>query len=688
VPNALAAETSPYLRQHRHNPVDWLPWGETALARARQRNQPLLVSIGYSSCHWCHVMERESFEDEQIAELMNRHFVCVKVDREERPDIDALYMEAVQSMTGHGGWPLNVFLTPEQVPFYGGTYFPPQPRHGMPSWRELLESIAAAWAKDAEQIRGDGERIRERLAGGARLERSDQPIDASTLDAAVLALKASYDERNGGFGGAPKFPPSATLEFLLRRAAAQPDGTATREGRMALHTLAAMAAGGIHDQIGGGFHRYAVDATWTVPHFEKMLYDNALLARAYLHGFQLSGEQRLLQVCLDTLGWALREMRGPEGGFYSALDADSEGVEGRFYVWSTAELAALLGPDADAAIAHFGATAAGNFRDESHPGADLADRANVLGAHGPALPAEQLRRIRRTLLAARAGRVRPALDDKRLTAWNALMITALAEAGAYLRHNPAPELEGPAGDELLRAAERCAEFVLSELRDEHGGLLRSYNHGQARLGAYLEDHAFLLEALLALYEATFHERWFEQAVALAGQIIARFGDSERGGFFSTAADHEPLIARRKELEDAPIPAGASSAALGLLRLAALTGEQEYERQALGVLALLHEIAARHPSAFGALLAALDFYVSPVREVALIGAGADPLEQVVRRRLRPHLVLARGLGDDTPSAVPLLRGRTPVDGAAAAYVCQRFSCQRPVTDPAELAALLD
>ncbi len=360
MPNALAAESSPYLRQHAENPVDWLPWGPAALQRARAEDKPLLVSIGYSSCHWCHVMERESFEDPHTAELMNESFVCVKVDREERPDVDALYMEAVQGMTGHGGWPLNVFLTPEQLPFYGGTYFPPEPRHGMPAWTQVLNAIAESWSENREEIRAGSEKLREELSGGARLRASPEPIDASALDLAAANLAATYDARNGGFGGAPKFPQASTIEFQLLR-----EGSEERE--MALSPLRAMARGGIHDQIGGGFARYSVDATWTVPHFEKMLYDNALLARAYLHGFQASGEPGLLESCRDTLGWALREMRGPEGGFYSALDADSEGMEGRFYVWSIPELREALGEDADAAIAWLGASEAGNFVDPHHP---------------------------------------------------------------------------------------------------------------------------------------------------------------------------------------------------------------------------------------------------------------------------------------------------------------------------------
>jgi uncharacterized protein YyaL (SSP411 family) len=612
--NALAAETSPYLRQHAENPVDWLPWGPTALSRAVAEDKPLLVSIGYSSCHWCHVMERESFEDPRTAELMNESFVCVKVDREERPDVDALYMEAVQGMTGRGGWPLNVFLTPEQLPFYGGTYFPPEPRHGMPAWTQVLQAIAESWSERGEEIRAGGERLRERLSGGALLSPSSEPIGAEALDAAVAKLRESFDAHNGGFGTAPKFPQASVIEFLLLRG----------EHAMALATLRAMAGGGIHDQIGGGFARYSVDESWTVPHFEKMLYDNALLARAYLHGWQSSGERRLLDVCLDTLGWSLREMRGPEGGFYSALDADSEGIEGRYYVWTIAELSAVLGEDADAAIAWFGATEQGNFEDPHDPPGDLRsvglnvpqDRTATGSGGAPEEPARE--RIRSRLLEARSARVRPGLDDKRLTAWNALMITALAETGAHLRGESIEGVDPGLAEALLAAARACAEFVLSDLRDERGRLLRTYGGNGSRRGeidAYLEDHAFLLEAMIVLFEATCEERWFEQATTLADELIRRFADPVRGGFFSTASDQQPLIARRKDLEDAPIPSGASSAAVGLLRLAELTGDQDYERHAVSVLRLLHEIAPRHPTAFGHLLQALHWRLSPARPIA-------------------------------------------------------------------------
>jgi uncharacterized protein len=649
--NHLAAETSPYLLQHKDNPVDWHPWGEEALARARSEDRPILLSIGYSACHWCHVMERESFEDPETAELMNERFVCIKLDREERPDIDSIYMEACQAMTGSGGWPLNVFLTPEQVPFYAGTYFPPEPRMGMPSWRQVLEAVAHAWDEKRDEIRAGGGRIAERLRGGAALRPSGEPLRAELLDAAVETLRASYDPANGGFGRAPKFPPASALEFLMRRG----------DVDMVSHTLRAMASGGMYDQIGGGFARYSVDPYWLVPHFEKMLYDNALLARAYLHGWQVTGEPLFRRVTEETLDWALREMRAPEGGFFSALDADSEGVEGKFYVWSVEQLRAALGgePDAEEAIAWFGATDRGNFE-----GANIPVR-------GPGEP-ERLDDWRRTLYEARSQRVWPGLDDKRLTAWNALMISALAEAGAVLQRA-----------DYLDAAAGTAEFLLGSLRDDQSRLLRTWKDGRARLNAYLEDHAYLLEALLTLYESSFDPRWFAEARALADTTIERFEDGEHGGFFETSSDHERLLARRKDLEDHPIPSGNASAAYGLLRLAALTGDHRYEEKAVGVLRLLHELAPRHAQAFGHLLQALDFHLSRVREVALVGDDIEPLERVVRSAFRPHLVLAGGVAD----GVPLLQDRTPVDGRPAAYVCERFACKAPVTEPEELERLL-
>jgi uncharacterized protein YyaL (SSP411 family) len=648
--NQLAAETSPYLLQHKDNPVDWHPWGEVALTRAREEDKPLLVSIGYSACHWCHVMERESFEDEQTAALMNELFVCVKVDREERPDIDSIYMEACQAMTGAGGWPLNAFVTPEQVPIYVGTYFPPESRMGMPSWRDVLVAVAEAWDDKRDEIRAGGAGIAQRLQGGAALRASDEPLEEAGLDAAVEGLRRQFDAAYGGFGSQPKFPPASALEFLMRRG----------EVEMVEHTLRAMASGGMYDQVGGGFARYSVDRYWLVPHFEKMLYDNGLLARAYLHGWQTTGDSLFRRVAEETLDWALREMRAPEGGFYSALDADSEGVEGKFYVWTVDELReALAGePDAEDAIAWFGATDRGNFE-----GANIPVR-------GPGDP-ERLDDWRRRLYEVRSGRVWPGLDDKRLTSWNALMISALAEAGAVL--------ERP---DYLEAAVGAAEFVLGSMRDERGRLLRTFNDGRGRLNAYLEDHAFLLEALLTLYESSFDPRWFAEARALADTTIERFGDAEHGGFFETSSDHEQLLARRKDLEDHPIPSGNASAAYGLLRLSALTGEHGYEDQAVGALRLLHKIATEHPHGFGHLLQALDFHLAPVKEVALAGESRE-LERVVRDSFRPHLVLAGG----APDGVPLLADRPPVDGKPAAYVCERFACQAPVTEPEELERLL-
>ena len=651
--NELAHETSPYLLAHADNPVDWLPWGPVALERARTLDRPLLVSIGYAACHWCHVMERESFEDPQTAALMNEHFVAVKVDREERPDVDGVYMEAVQAITGQGGWPLNVFLTPDQQPFFGGTYWPPVRRHGMPSFREVLEAVAGLWRDRREEAVGAAAALAARLGGGAALEPAAGRLDADLLARALASLEQSFDRRNGGFGGAPKFPPHCALELLAT--------VGERDMRDA--TLRAMALGGINDQVGGGFSRYAVDGTWTVPHFEKMLYDNALLARAYLHAWQDSGEALFERTTRETLDFCLRELAAPDGGFCSSLDADSEGVEGRFYVWTAAALREELGELAPGAIEYFGASEHGNF-----------EGSNVLEARGRQPAARE--EIRARLLAARARRTRPPLDDKRIAAWNALMIAALADAGALL---------GEA--RYLDAAVATARFVHERMRDGTGRLLRTFNRGAARIPAYLEDHAFLLEALLSLYGATFDERWFTWARSLGDELLDRFADGERGGFFVGAADGERLIVRRKDLEDTPIPSGSSSAALGLLRLGALTGEARYEDAALGALALAAPMAARYPSAFGHLLCALDFHTAPVRELAIVGADPQALLAVVRERHRPHLVLAGS--DGAPSDVPLLAGRTPAAGGrAAAYLCERFACLAPVSDPAALRALLD
>jgi uncharacterized protein len=668
--NRLAQETSPYLLQHRDNPVDWYPWGEEALARARDEDRPILLSIGYSACHWCHVMERESFEDDETAGYMNEHFVCIKVDREERPDVDALYMEAVQAISGQGGWPMTVFLDPEGVPFYGGTYFPPDEGRGMPSFRMVMEAVVDAFERKRDEIHERAPQMRARLAAVSQIEPADSP-GAPMLVEAVAQLRAAADPQRGGFGGAPKFPPASALELLLARG----------EREVPERTLDAMLAGGIYDQLGGGFARYTVDANWLVPHFEKMLYDNALLARAYLHGWQALGHERYRRICEETLDWALREMRGPEGGFYSALDADSEGEEGRFYVWTPDEIRdALENPGGASGQANcinfstqqmeklmqfYGVSETGNFE-----GRNILHLAGDVDASEP----DGLDAMRRALYEARAKRVWPGLDDKRLASWNALMIAALAEAGAVFER-----------DDYLDAARACAEFVWEKMRDPDGNLLRTYKDGRAHLNAYLEDHAFGLEALLTLYEATFEPKWFERARDLAETMIDRFADEERGGFFSTSDDHESLIARRKEIGDHPIPSGNSAAAMGLLRLSALTGERSYAKHAEAVFRLFAKPASQHPEAFAHLLRAIDFHLAPTKEVALIGEDLNDLAKVVRAEHRPHLVLAGGPeGSDAPE---LLGDRPAIAGNATAYVCESFACKQPVADAQSLDTLL-
>ena len=658
--NRLARETSPYLLQHASNPVDWRPWGPEALAVARDEDRPILLSIGYSSCHWCHVMERESFEDAETAAYMNEHFVSIKVDREERPDVDAIYMEAVQAMTGQGGWPLTAFLDTDAAPFYCGTYYPPEPRHGMPSFRMVLEAVVASWDSKRAEISQQAGRIRERLAATAQIEPSGEAVSPALLDNAQAMLVQSADPVNGGFGGAPKFPPASTVEFLLARG----------EHEVSARALDGMLVGGICDQVGGGFARYSVDARWLVPHFEKMLYDNALLARAYLHGFMVLGHERWRTTCERTLEWMLREMRGPEGGFYSALDADSEGEEGRFYVWSEAELrqvleGAGLGDAADQLVAYWGVSAAGNF-----------EGLNILNLPGgaEAEPPPGTGAAREALYEHRARRVWPGLDDKRITSWNALAIAAFAEAGAVLGR-----------DDFLEAARVAASFVWTELRNSDGRLLRTWKGGEGKLAATLEDYAYLVEALLVLYESTFEERWFAAARETADSMIEHYADPERGGFFTTASDAEELIARRKDVDDHPIPSGSSSAAYGLLRLAALTGEHRYNEHAHGVFSLFSRVAERHPHAVGHLLRAIDFGLSETKEVALVGDDLEKLAAAVRSDFRPHVVLAGG--PEGTSAPELMLERTTVDGNPAAYVCEGFVCRAPVGDPGKLASLL-
>jgi uncharacterized protein YyaL (SSP411 family) len=661
--NRLADETSPYLLQHKDNPVDWQAWGPEALAEAGERQVPILLSVGYAACHWCHVMERESFEDEVTAAYMNEHFVPVKVDREERPDIDAIYMEAVQSITGQGGWPLTAFLDPQGVPFHGGTYFPPDTSRGMPSFMMVMEAVIKAWDERRDEILAQSGDVRTRLGAVSLIGAPEGSLDPDLPALRATGLNEQADLERGGFGPAPKFPPASTLDFLLGQGE-----TAAVEV-----TLDRMAAGGINDQLAGGFARYSVDDDWLVPHFEKMLYDNALLARTYLRAWQVTGHERYRRVAMKTIDWVLGEMRDPAGGFYASLDADSEGVEGLFYTWTPDEIETVVGERAARAIEAFGVTPEGHL-----------DGRSVLHLPDAVPPDEadpELEELAREVLAARAERVRPGLDDKILSSWNSLMISALAEAGAVLDRR-----------DYIEAARQCADFIWEDMRSPQGNLLRSWREGKAKLNAYLEDHAFLLEALLDLYQATFDVAVFERARAVAETMIDRFGDPARGGFFTTSHDHEELIARRKDVGDHPIPAGSSSAALGLLKLSGLTGEASYRRKAEEVLRLLAPATARQPAAFGHLLQALALYHSSAPELAIVWPEGDSPEAAraliaeARRRYRPELVIAGGPVKSTNP--PLLRDRTPVGDQAAAYVCENFSCKAPVTDPAELGRQLD
>ncbi|GBL37966.1 uncharacterized protein YyaL [Anaerolineaceae bacterium] len=674
MPNRLAQESSPYLQQHGSNPVDWFPWGAEALARALAEDKPIFLSIGYAACHWCHVMEHESFEDAATAEILNRNFVCIKVDREERSDLDSIYMQAVVAMTGHGGWPMSVWLNPQREPFYGGTYFPPERRHGMPGFKELLRNLAEAWQQRRGELQENARAMLEHLrspaaAGGA----AGALPDAGLLPQALQAVLQSFDWSNGGWGAAPKFPQPMTIEFLLRQHARSADPLALE---MAERTLQAMAAGGMYDQLGGGFHRYAVDDHWLVPHFEKMLYDNAQLARVYLHAFQVTGKPLYKRIVEETCDYLLREMTEPGGGFYSAQDADSEGEEGRFFVWSVAEVREILQVDAPLFMEAFDVTAGGNFEGHSilHVQVPLALLAEKYKLAEDEVES-RLARARMQLWAVREQRIKPLRDEKVLTAWNGLALAALAEAARVLGR----------ADYLL-AAQRNAEFVLGTLHTANGRLLRTWRAGSpAKLNAYLEDYANYADGLLELYQATFEERWFVAARQLADAMLEHFAD-DSGGFFDTSADHEQLITRPKDLQDNAVPGGNGMAAGVLLRLAAYTADARYSSAAEQVLARVQASAARYPTAFAQTLQALDFYASAPAEVALVGplqdSGMAELLAELREPYRPHQVLAL-LQPLAGSAIPLLHGRVQLGGQATAYVCRNFACQLPVTTRAAL-----
>lgn len=674
MPNRLAQESSPYLQQHGSNPVDWFPWGAEALARALAEDKPIFLSIGYAACHWCHVMEHESFEDAATAEILNRNFVCIKVDREERSDLDSIYMQAVVAMTGHGGWPMSVWLNPQREPFYGGTYFPPERRHGMPGFKELLRNLAEAWQQRRGELQENARAMLEHLrspaaAGGA----AGALPDAGLLPQALQAVLQSFDWSNGGWGAAPKFPQPMTIEFLLRQHACSADPLALE---MAERTLQAMAAGGMYDQLGGGFHRYAVDDHWLVPHFEKMLYDNAQLARVYLHAFQVTGKPLYKRIVEETCDYLLREMTEPGGGFYSAQDADSEGEEGRFFVWSVAEVQNILQVDAPLFMEAFDVTAGGNFEGHSilHVQVPLALLAEKYKLAEDEVES-RLARARMQLWAVREQRIKPLRDEKVLTAWNGLALAALAEAARVLGR----------ADYLL-AAQRNAEFVLGTLHTANGRLLRTWRAGSpAKLNAYLEDYANYADGLIELYQATFEERWFVAARQLADAMLEHFAD-DSGGFFDTSADHEQLITRPKDLQDNAVPGGNGMAAGVLLRLAAYTADARYSSAAEQVLARVQASAARYPTAFAQTLQALDFYASAPAEVALVGplqdSGMAELLAELREPYRPHQVLAL-LQPLAGSAIPLLHGRVQLGGQATAYVCRNFACQLPVTTRAAL-----
>ncbi|MBI4169229.1 MAG: thioredoxin domain-containing protein [Acidobacteria bacterium] len=683
----MARETSPYLRQHQHNPVDWYPWGEEALARARSEDRPIFLSIGYSACHWCHVMERESFEDQRVAAIMNEHFVNIKVDREERPDLDDIYMAATQMLSGQGGWPNSVFLTPDMKPFFAGTYFPPEPRFGRPGFEQVLIGVSEAYKTKRSEIGRVAEEVSEQIRRLSEVDPSKQVLSPSILNRAFGDLAGRFDEREGGFGGAPKFPHSADVSFLLRyhRRTGNPEAL-----RMAVLSLEKMARGGIYDHLGGGFHRYSVDARWLVPHFEKMLYDNALLARVYLEAAQavrgLPASSALpaggaapatffREAARHTLDWALREMASPEGGFYSSLDADSEGEEGKFYVWTPAEIEEVLGrQEAVLFCAIYGVTREGNFeggRSILHLEKSIAEVASETRSEESDLRL-RIAASRSKLLRARERRVRPGRDDKVLADWNGLLISALALGARVL---------GEA--RFLEAGARAARMILDRMRRD-GRLLHSYKDGEARHRAHLTDHANLLAACLDLYEATFDPDWVHEGRSLAGQMLDLFSDGDRGGLLFTARDHEPLIARTRESNDGATPAGVSVAALALPRLAALTGEDSFKKKAEEVIRLYRDRIERHPSAFGTMLCALDQHLDRRREVVLAGRREDPVLRPFVGRLReiydPNTVVA--LADpDRPGdaqAMPLLAGKVPVEGRPAAYVCVDGTCSSPVT----------
>lgn len=679
--NRLAHETSPYLLQHKENPVEWFPWGDDAFAKARAEDKPLLISVGYSACHWCHVMAHESFDDPTTAQLMNERFVNVKVDREERPDVDSVLMSAVQAMSGHGGWPLNAFLTPGGVPFYGGTYWPPVERQGMPSFRSVLEAVSDAYRDKKAEIEENAKQVREFLIQTTKPLATGAELTPERLSRAVEALGAQFDEAQGGFGNAPKFPQPAVLEFLLRRRRLDEDESA---GEMARATLLAMAAGGIYDQIGGGFHRYSVDRFWLVPHFEKMVYDNAQLARACLDAWRLFGEDQFREVVEETLDYLLREMRGQPGGFFSTQDADSEGEEGAFYVWRLDEIDAVVGSENGPVVrAYWGLTEHGNFE-----GANILSVPRPLEAvaHSFDIDPERVEaiveRAKEQLYAARSKRIWPDRDDKVIASWNGMILRALAEASRALGRS-----------DYLDAAKQNAAFLLDDLSPE-GQLKHSFKDGVAKIDAFLDDYANIIDGLISLYEATFEFRWFDEATRLANEMIARFADDDGVGFYDTAGTPDHLVARPRDLQDGATPSGNAVAADVLLRLHRFTGNEDWRRRGRATLDMLAEPMSSQPLGFGRYLSVAAVELATPREVSIAGNlndnGVEELARAVFRRFEPATVVGLAAPDDDEIAtkMPFLAHRPMQNGKATAYLCERFACLPPVTDPDDLAIQLE
>jgi uncharacterized protein len=676
--NRLVNETSPYLLQHVDNPVEWYPWGEEALQRARAEDKPILLSIGYAACHWCHVMAHESFEDPETAAIMNRHFINVKVDREERPDLDNIYMSAVVAMTGQGGWPMTVALTPEGEPFFGGTYYPKTPRHGIPGFQQLLLALANAWQNQREEVIKNAGEIAGHISRELALAGPAGALDEELLRHAMAGVEHAFDARKGGFGQAPKFPQPMTIEFLLRLY--QRDGN-RQALHMAEYTLEMMARGGIYDQLGGGFARYATDNDWLIPHFEKMLYDNALLARVYLHAWQITRRPLYRRIVEETLDFVLREMRHKAGGFYSSYDADSEGEEGKFYVWRPAQIRQLLGDGEQTRLfmLYYGVSERGNWEGTNilHVPRDVEEVAQLGNVTVVELE-QQLAVARQKLYEARSQRMWPGLDDKVLTAWNGLMLAAFAEAGRVL--------ERP---DYTAAAEQNARFLYETVRQENGRLLRTWKAGAAaKYNAYLEDYTYLADGLLALYQTTFDSHWFTWARELGDLALQHFHDVANGGFFDTSDDHEALIVRPKDVQDNATPSGNAMAAHLLLGLSLYTGESRYWEVAEGATAALADAMKQYPTSFAHWLCAAVFMLDDPKEIAIAGEpGAADTQALIDAALaeyRPHQVVAVGLPEsETSRQIPLLADRPQQDGQATAYVCRRFTCRRPVTGPAAL-----